>query len=240
MGIKQKKIQNGLFSKSPILKNFSRKFLRSVLGLVGLNDAKGIDVAQRIWLRGCPTKAQKQPKNAFLVLFGYFWAFVGQPHGHIHWAKSMPFASSNPTNPRTNLRNFREKILRIGDFKKWAFFESAILNFFFEKKKFFLLHSHENRPKFIWLKGWVKILTFSLVSRKFLAMRNILLYSVRIYWCYITFFQQLQKQSFTQVFKASPKSTSSFRRIQKSFERSKGLSKSSKKPSALMPLTDCW
>ena len=31
------------FSKSPILKIFSRKFLRLVLGLVGLNDAKGID-----------------------------------------------------------------------------------------------------------------------------------------------------------------------------------------------------
>ena len=38
------------FSKSPILKIFSRKFLRLVLGLVGLNDAKGIDVAQRTWL----------------------------------------------------------------------------------------------------------------------------------------------------------------------------------------------
>ena len=36
------------FSKSPILKIFSRKFLRWVLGLVGLNDAKGIDVAQCI------------------------------------------------------------------------------------------------------------------------------------------------------------------------------------------------
>ena len=34
------------FSKSPILKIFSRKFLRFVLGLVGLIDAMGIDVAQ--------------------------------------------------------------------------------------------------------------------------------------------------------------------------------------------------
>ena len=33
------------FSKSPILKIFSRKFLRWVLGLVGLNDEKCIDVA---------------------------------------------------------------------------------------------------------------------------------------------------------------------------------------------------
>ena len=39
------------FSKSPILKICSRKFLRWVLGLVGLNDVKGIDVAQRT---GCP------------------------------------------------------------------------------------------------------------------------------------------------------------------------------------------
>ena len=55
------------FSKSPILKIFSRKFLRFVLGLVGLNDAKGIDVAQLIWPWGSPTKAQKQPKTAIYV-----------------------------------------------------------------------------------------------------------------------------------------------------------------------------
>ena len=60
------------FLKSPILKIFSRKFLRFVLGLVGLNDAKGIDVAQCIWPLGCPTKAQERPKNAFSVLFGCF------------------------------------------------------------------------------------------------------------------------------------------------------------------------
>ena len=29
---------------------------------------------------------------------------------------------------------FLQKILRIGDFEKWPFFESAILNFFFQKK----------------------------------------------------------------------------------------------------------
>ena len=37
------------FSTPPILNIFLRKFLRWVLGLVGLNDAKGIDVAQRMW-----------------------------------------------------------------------------------------------------------------------------------------------------------------------------------------------
>ena len=28
--------------------------------------------------------------------------YVGQPHGHIVWATSIPFASINSTNPRTN------------------------------------------------------------------------------------------------------------------------------------------
>ena len=41
--------QNRRFSKSPILEIFSQKFHRSVLGLVGLIDAKPIDVAQPIW-----------------------------------------------------------------------------------------------------------------------------------------------------------------------------------------------
>ena len=42
--------QNGHFSKSPILEIFSQKFYRLVLWLVRLIDAKGIDVAQPIWL----------------------------------------------------------------------------------------------------------------------------------------------------------------------------------------------
>ena len=41
----QKKLS---FSKSPIFKIFSQKSHRFVRGLVGLIDAKGIDVAQRI------------------------------------------------------------------------------------------------------------------------------------------------------------------------------------------------
>ena len=49
----------------------------------------------------------------------------------------MPFASINPTNPRTNPWNFHKKILRIGDSEKLSFFESAILNFFFIKRKLF-------------------------------------------------------------------------------------------------------
>ena len=125
--ILEKKIQNGRLKKSSFFKIAnSQKFF-----------AKGTDVVQRIWPWGCPTKAQKQPKSTENAFFGCFWAFVGQPHGHIHWATSMPFASFNPTIPRTNLRNFREKILRIGDFKKWAFFSRPFWIFFFKKKKFF-------------------------------------------------------------------------------------------------------
>ena len=41
--------RNNPFSKSPILKIFLWKFHGLVLGLVGLINAKGIDVAQPIW-----------------------------------------------------------------------------------------------------------------------------------------------------------------------------------------------
>ena len=58
---------------------------------------------------------------AFCSFFACFWAYVGQPHGHMGWAKSMPFASINPTNPRTNPWNFHEKILRIDEALKMTF-----------------------------------------------------------------------------------------------------------------------
>ena len=93
-------------------------------------------------------QAVKQAKN---VLLACFRAYVGQPHDHIRWARPMPFASCNPTNPRTNLWNFHEKFLRIGDFEKWPFLKNGHFGFFFQKKKkFFLLHSHENQSKFSW------------------------------------------------------------------------------------------
>ena len=52
-----------------------------------------------------------------------FWGYAGQPHNHIGWAMSMPFASINPTNSRTDLWNFRRKISRIGDFEKRPFWK---------------------------------------------------------------------------------------------------------------------
>ena len=106
------------FSKSPILNIFLWNFYGSVLGLVRLIDAKGIDVAQPIW-----PWAQKQAKNAFFVFLGRYWAYVGQPHNHIGWATSMFFAPINTANPRTNPWNFGEIFSRIGSFENLSFFE---------------------------------------------------------------------------------------------------------------------
>ena len=75
----------------------------------------------------------------------------------------MPFASFNPTNPRTTPWNFQNFSFRIGNFEKCTFFESAILNFFFRKKKFFLLNSYQNTWKFIGLQGISEILMITLV-----------------------------------------------------------------------------
>ena len=49
-----------------------------------------------------------------------------QSHGHTGWATSMPFASINPTNPRTNPWNFGGNCTAFGDVEKLSFFESAI------------------------------------------------------------------------------------------------------------------
>ena len=68
--------------------------------------------------------------NAFFVFFACFGAYVGQSHRHIGWAKSMPFASFNPTNRRTNPWNFGGICSAFDEVEKLSFFESAILNFF--------------------------------------------------------------------------------------------------------------
>ena len=106
----KKKIQNGRLRKfkmaaskkthfpaPPILNICSWKFHGLVLGLVELIDAKGLGLAQLIWSWGCPTQPQKQPKNTKNAFFACFWAYVGQPHGHVGWAISIPFESINST-----------------------------------------------------------------------------------------------------------------------------------------------
>ena len=98
-----------------------------VLGLVGLNDAKGIDLAQLYGREAVRQKCQKWPKNTKKAFFDCFRADVGQPHGHIVWAKANPL-------------NFHKEKSRIGDFLKWPFFESAILNFFFASSQWKLFN----------------------------------------------------------------------------------------------------
>ena len=79
--------------------------------------------------------SSKTAKNHKKWIFSLL-AYVRQLHGHIHWATSMPFASINPTNPRTNLWNFHEKIFRIDDFEISVFL-SRPFDFFFKRKKTF-------------------------------------------------------------------------------------------------------
>ena len=73
----------------------------------------------------------------------------------------MPFASFNSTNPRTNPWNFHKKILRIGGVGKSAFFKSAILKFFFQKKKKFFCVFQCKQPwfscqlSFFWKFWWL-------------------------------------------------------------------------------------
>ena len=80
---------------------------------------------------------QKRAKNRKEAVLALFWAYVGQPDGHIGWVTLMPFASINPTNPRTNPWNFGGNCSTFGEVEKLSFFESAILNYFFQKKNFF-------------------------------------------------------------------------------------------------------
>ena len=94
--------------------------------------------------------SDKQPKNTKNTFFVCFWAYVGQPHGHKGWAKSMPFALINPTNPRTNPWNFHEKILRIGGAGKWGFFEAAILNFLSRPFWFFFCFISVKNPAYLY------------------------------------------------------------------------------------------
>ena len=95
--------------------------------------------------------SSKTDKKCVFCVFRLFWAYVGQPHDHISWAKPMPFASNNSTNPRTDPWEFHQKILRIGGAGKWGFFEAAILNFLSRPFwNFFLLHLCEKSSPLIW------------------------------------------------------------------------------------------
>ena len=55
------------------------------------------------------------------AIFACFWGYVGQSLSHIGWATSMPLASINSTNPRTNPWNFREKKV-----ENWGIWKSQL------------------------------------------------------------------------------------------------------------------
>ena len=64
----EKKIQwltqkNWVCQLPPKAEQLLPKFHRLVLGLVGLIDAKGINVTQPTWTSGCPMEGQKRAKN---------------------------------------------------------------------------------------------------------------------------------------------------------------------------------
>ena len=61
----------------------SPNFLELILRLIGQNDAKDMDVAQPIWLSGCPEKCLLSAKNANLVSLALTRPFVGQPDNNI-------------------------------------------------------------------------------------------------------------------------------------------------------------
>ena len=87
----------------------------------------------------------------------------------------MPFASINPTNPRTNLWNFGDNCSAFGGiWKTQFFFESAILNFFFKKKKNLLLHSYSNSSQINGYQEWDEILMITLISSKNIGVYKIM------------------------------------------------------------------
>ena len=110
-----KKNQNGRPKKteifdSPNSQNFFMKMSWIVHRVSRFDWCKGLN------LYGCEAvryKLKNGLKNKKCIFCLLCLFYVGQPHDHIGWTTSMPFASINPINPRTNPWNFHEKNLRI-------------------------------------------------------------------------------------------------------------------------------
>ena len=181
----KKKIQNGRLKKRSFFTSVNSQYffvkilwIRPWVSRIGWCEGHWCgSTYMAVRLPNISSKTAKNPKKAF---FACFWAYVGQSLNHIGWATSMPFASINPTDPRTNPQKFYKRILRIGDFEKLSFFKAAILNFFFII--FFFLHPHENQSKLLGYQGWVEILMITLVYSKRVSVRNNLLHSVPYFY----------------------------------------------------------
>ena len=124
------------------------------------------------WLNlyGCEAVRHKRKnslKNTKNPFFACFWAHVGQPHNHIGWATSMPFASINPTHLRTNLKIFMKKYWELAKPWKWLLFSFWFFGFWLLGcSNFFFFFSQWKTPRrFIWgsvyfctMDGFFKIL----------------------------------------------------------------------------------
>ena len=125
-----KKIQNGRLKKTSFSSSANSQYFFMKFLWIGPWVSR-IDWCEGHWfgstymvVRLSDISSKTDKKCVFCV----FRLFVGQPHDHISWDISMPFASINSTYPRTNPWNFCKKILRIGGAGRWHFFGLAILN----------------------------------------------------------------------------------------------------------------
>ena len=73
------------------------------------------------------------------MFLGHFWAYVGQPHGHIGWATSI-----NSTYPIHEI--FIKKFWELAILKNVVFFSRSFWSFFFWKKNVF---SHDNKSNWL-------------------------------------------------------------------------------------------
>ena len=81
-------------------------------------------------------------------IFRPFWAYFKQTQGHIGWATTMPFASINSTNPRTN-EIFEKNI------ENWRFWKSHFWVGHFEFSFFCFFHI-KRRQSFLLTKDGSK------------------------------------------------------------------------------------
>ena len=99
----EKKIQNGRLKKTEFFNLVKSWAISAKISWIGPWVSR-IDWCKGHWF--CSTHvavrlADISSKTGKKYIFCVFRLFVGQPHDHISWDISMPFASINSTNPRT-------------------------------------------------------------------------------------------------------------------------------------------
>ena len=141
-----------------------------VLGLVGLIDVKGRCGSTYMAMRLASNISSKRAKKLKYIM--HFLPFVKLMLDslmaiYLGWATSMPFASINPTNPRTN--PWIKKKIRIGGIEKTQIFWVSHFRFFFPWKSVKV----------------IEILIFTLVSRKYILNPIKLLKRIPILFIYL-------------------------------------------------------